>query len=81
MFVQPGLRGSNDLRVVRKMATFCFFSRQAKDLPALLYFRVKQPEHHTYLTGGSAYLKGTEHIIRIWHSMCIRWLHNEQQRS
>ena len=37
--VQPGLRGSNDLRVGRKMATFQFFfqSGRAKDLSALLY--------------------------------------------
>ena len=37
--VQPGLRGSNDLRVGRKMATFQFFfqSGRAKDLPAHLY--------------------------------------------
>ena len=36
--VQPGLRGSNDLRVGRKMATFqlCFHSGRAKDLSATL---------------------------------------------
>jgi len=36
--VQPGLRGSNDLRVGRKMATFRLFiqSGQAKDLSAHL---------------------------------------------
>jgi len=37
--VQPGLRGSNDLRVERKMATFQLFfqSGRAKDLSELLY--------------------------------------------
>ena len=37
--VQPGLRGSNDLRVGRKMATFqlLFQSGRAKDLSAPLY--------------------------------------------
>jgi len=38
--VQPGLRGSNDLRVGRKMATFQLFlfqSGRAKDLSAPLY--------------------------------------------
>ena len=36
---QPGLRGSNDLRVWRKMATFQLFSQsgRAKDLPGPLY--------------------------------------------
>ena len=39
MSVQPGLRGSNDLRVGRKMATFQLFfqSGRAKDLSAPLY--------------------------------------------
>jgi hypothetical protein len=39
MSVQPGLRGSSDLRVGRKMATFqlVFQSGQAKDLSAPLY--------------------------------------------
>ena len=39
MSFQPGLRGSNDLRVGRKMATFQLFfqSGQAKDLSAPLY--------------------------------------------
>ena len=38
LFVQPGLRGSNDLGVGRKMATFQMFfqSGQAKDLSARL---------------------------------------------
>jgi len=40
--VQPGLRGSNDLRVGRKMATSKLFfqSRRAKDLqhPVYIYF-------------------------------------------
>ena len=38
--VQPGPRGSNDLRVGRKMATFqvFFLSGRAKDLSAPLYF-------------------------------------------
>ena len=38
--VQPGLRGSNDLRVGRKMATFQLFfqSGRAKDLSAPLVF-------------------------------------------
>ena len=37
--VQPGLRGSNDLRVGRKMANFQFFfqSGRSKDLSAPLY--------------------------------------------
>jgi hypothetical protein len=37
--VQPGLRGSNDLRVGRKMATFQLFlqSGLAKDLSATVY--------------------------------------------
>ena len=37
--VRPGLRGSNDLRVGRKMATFQLFSQsgRAKDVPAPLY--------------------------------------------
>jgi len=37
--VQPGLRGSNDLRVGRKMANFQLFfqSGWAKDLSASLY--------------------------------------------
>ena len=37
--VQPGLRGRNDLRVGRKMATFQLFfqSGRAKDLSAPLY--------------------------------------------
>ena len=37
--VQPGLRGSNDSRVGRKMATFQLFfhSGRAKDLSAPLY--------------------------------------------
>ena len=37
--VQPGLRGSNDLRVGRKMATFQLFfqSDRAKDLSEPLY--------------------------------------------
>jgi len=37
--VQPGLRGSNDLRVGRKMATFQLFFQlcRAKDLSATLY--------------------------------------------
>jgi len=36
---QPGIRGSNDLRVGRKMATFQLFfqSGRAKDLSAPLY--------------------------------------------
>ena len=39
MFVQPDLRGRNDLRVGRKMATFQLFfqSGRAKDLSAPLY--------------------------------------------
>ena len=39
MSVQPGLGGSNDLRVGRKMATFQLFfqSGRAKDLSAPLY--------------------------------------------
>ena len=39
--VQPGLRGSNDLRVGRKMATFQLFFQlgRAKDLSAPLYNR------------------------------------------
>ena len=43
--VQPGLRGSNDLRVGRKMAIFQFFfqSCRAKDLSALLYVAVSLP--------------------------------------
>ena len=38
--IQPGLRGSNDLRVGRKMTTFQLFfqSGRAKDLSAPLYF-------------------------------------------
>ena len=37
--IQPGLRGSNDFRVGRKMATFQLFvqSGRAKDLSAYLY--------------------------------------------
>ena len=37
--VQPGLRGKNDLRIERKMATFQLFfqSGQAKDLSAYRY--------------------------------------------
>ena len=37
--VQPGIRGSNDLRIGRKMATFQLFfqSGRAKDLSASLY--------------------------------------------
>ena len=40
--VQPGLRGSNDLRVGRKMATFQLFfqSGRAKDLSAPLYIKI-----------------------------------------
>jgi len=40
--VQPGLRGSNDLRVGRKMATYQLFSQfgRAKDLSAPLYMCV-----------------------------------------
>jgi len=40
--VQPGRRGSNDLRVGRKMATFQLFfhSGQAKDLSAPLCFNL-----------------------------------------
>ena len=40
MSVQPGLRGSNDLRVGRKMAAFQLFfqSGRAKDLSAPLYY-------------------------------------------
>jgi hypothetical protein len=39
LFVQPRYRGSNDLRVGRKMATFQLYlqSRLAKDLSAPLY--------------------------------------------
>jgi len=39
---QPGLRGSNDLRVGRKMATFhlLFHSGRAKDLSAPVYFAI-----------------------------------------
>ena len=41
--VQPGLRGSNDLRVARKMATFqlFFLVGWAKDLSAPLYLKGK----------------------------------------
>jgi len=40
--VQPVLRGSNDLRVGRKIATFqlFFFSGRAKNLSAPLYNRI-----------------------------------------
>ena len=41
--VQPGLLGSNDLRVGRKMATFQLFfqSGRAEDLSASLYFTLE----------------------------------------
>ena len=42
--VQPGLRGSNDLRVGRKMVNFKFVfqSGRAKDLSAPLYYSQQQ---------------------------------------
>ena len=49
--VQPGLHGSNDLRVGRKMGTFQLFfqSGRAKDLQAPLYIQTRLspdlPEH------------------------------------
>ena len=46
---QPGLRGSNDLRVGRKMATFQLFfqSGRANDLSAPLYRRMGAPQSRT----------------------------------
>jgi len=46
--VQPGLRGSNDLRVESKMAIFQLFfqSGQAKNLSATLYSRELCSELH-----------------------------------
>jgi len=42
--VQPGLRGKNDLRVGRKIATFQSFfqSGRAKDLSAPLYLGIRE---------------------------------------
>ena len=57
--VQPGLRGSNDLRVGRKMATFQLFfqSGRVKDLSAPLYVPgflrwmfVRHPNNSRYTT-------------------------------
>ena len=50
MSVQPSVRGSNDLRVGRKMATFqlCIQSGRAKGLSAPLYYtRIRQDESVT----------------------------------
>ena len=55
--VQPGLRGKNDLRIERKMATFQLFFQlgRAKDLTAPLFTK----EHLQWTQKASLSNKGT----------------------
>ena len=68
--VQPGLRGSNDLRVGRKMATFQLFfqSDRAKDLSAPLY---SQNSPRLYSNNTSLSLR-TSFLIRNVGQQCLR---------
>ena len=59
LFVQPGLSGSNDLRVGRKMATFQLFFQlgRAKDFSAPLYVFVDgQPVHTIEMTFATGFI-------------------------